>query len=249
MNIYRSTFPKLLPFFILLALVLGCKSLTSTEAEPAGSTTTGPATQTKGAAPDIAGTYDISGTNEEGGGAYRGTLVVTDRGDVYQFTWDTAGKKYDGVGVQTGNDLGVAFAEGDSGEGCGVVLYEIGADGTLDGKAGYWGNNNSETETAIRKSGTGLEGDYSVTGKNTDGKPYAGTLAVKKSGAGYSFAWEAGSSLRGFGIHQGESVAVGIGGNKCGFVSYQVKPDGTLQGKWGGYGSTSVGTETAIPRK
>src|SRR5690348_12161623 len=127
---------------ILIAAVLGCSQLKRDE-----STTTGNVTNTTAAAPaassskDISGTYDITGMNENGAGAYKGTLVVTNRGDVHQFSWDTAGKKYDGVGVQTGDNVGVAFAEGNNGKGCGVVLYTIGADGSLDGKAGYWGNN------------------------------------------------------------------------------------------------------------
>lgn len=194
---------------------------------------------------DVSGTYDISGTNENGAGAYKGTLAVTNRGDVHQFSWDTAGKKYDGVGVRTGDRIGVAFAEGNDGKGCGVVLYKIGADGSLDGKAGYWGNNTSETETAKRTKGTDLEGEYDVKGTNTTGQAYTGKLAVNKSGAGYTFSWDAGSSFEGFGIRGGDSVAVGFGGSKCGFVGYDVQPDGTLDGKWGGYGSKSVGTEVA----
>ena len=242
-----STFSRLLPFLALLVVALGCgqddKSETSTTG--ANSSTTTASTPASTSTADIVGTYDISGTNENGAGAYKGTLEVKSRGDVYQLSWNTAGKTYDGVGVRTGNNLGVAFAEGENGEGCGVVLYKVGADGSLDGKAGYWGNNSSESETATRNSGTGLEGDYSIKGKNTQGKPYEGTLGVKKSGAGYAFTWQAPSTLSGFGIQHGQSVAVGIGGKKCGFVSYEVKSDGTLDGKWGGYGSTSVGTEVA----
>ena len=49
-------------------------------------------------------------------------------------------------------------------------------------------------------------------------------------------------------IKQGNFVAVGLGDKKCGFVSYEVAVDGTMNGKWGGYGSTDVGTETAKKR-
>jgi len=231
---------------ILISAALGCSQFKSPDSGTAGnSTTTTTASPSAPVAQNISGTYDITGMNENGAGAYKGTLQVTDRGEVHQFSWDTAGKKYDGVGVQSGDGVGVAFAEGENGKGCGVVLYKIGADGTLDGKAGYWGTNTSETETAKRTKGTDLEGDYDVTGTNTGGQNYEGKLLVKKVGAGYTFSWNAGSPLEGFGIRQGDTVAVGIGGNKCGFVSYAKKPDGTLEGKWGGYGSQSVGTETA----
>jgi hypothetical protein len=235
-----------MPFVILLIVALGCNK---TESEvPAANTSTTSTSAPTSTSRDISGTYDITGTNENGAGNYKGTLVVTSRGDVYQFSWDTAGKKYDGVGVQTGNQIGVAFAEGSDGKGCGVVLYKIGSDGTLDGKAGYWGNNESESETAKRTRGTDLEGDYEVSGTNIQGEAYKGTLAVSKAGAGYTFSWKAGVSLEGFGVRTADTVAVGIGGNKCGFVAYEQKSDGTLEGKWGGYGSRSVGTETAKKR-
>lgn len=235
-----------LPFVVLLIIALGCNQRASEDPVTNSSVTANSGSTTSGSTQrDISGAYEITGTNENGAGNYKGTLAVTSRGDVYQFSWDTAGKKYDGVGVQTGNRIGVAFAEGSDGKGCGVVLYKIGADGTLDGKAGYWGNNASESETAKRTKGTDLDGEYDVSGTNTDGKPYMGTLAVAKAGAGYTFSWKAGASLEGFGVRTGDSVAVGIGGNKCGFVAYEQKPDGTLEGKWGGYGSRAVGTETA----
>jgi hypothetical protein len=240
------SFSRLLPFFILLAVVLGCgdDKDTTTTGNTATTTTTSSPTSSSGSN-DIAGNYDVTGTNEGGGGAYKGSLVVTNRGDVYQFSWDSGGKKYDGVGVRNGNAVGVAFAEGEDGTGCGVVLYKIGSDGTLDGKAGYWGNNSSESETATRTKGSDLEGEYDVKGKNTQGKDYMGTLSVGKAGAGYTFRWQAPGTLDGFGIRGGNNVAVGIGGTKCGFVGYEIKSDGTLDGKWGGYGSRSVGTETA----
>ncbi len=224
----------------LTVLGLGCNQLKGTDAVPTEKPNPQPA-----AAEKLGGEYDVTGMNENGAGAYRGTLTVAERGDVYQFSWDTAGKKYDGVGVRTDDSVGVAFAEGNSGEGCGVVLYKIAANGKLDGKAGYWGNDSSETETATQTKGNGLEGDYEVSGTNTAGQKYEGKLAVKKSGEGYTFSWNAGSTFEGFGVRQGDMVAVGIGGTKCGFVSYEVKPGGTLDGKWGGYGSKAVGTETA----
>src|SRR5687767_11029434 len=120
---------------LLLVIGLGCNQSGSGDSATTGNSTTSstPAAATSSA--DLTGTYDITGTNENGGGAYKGTLVVTNRGDVYQFSWDTAGKKYDGVGVQTANSVASAFAEGNSGEGCGVVLYKMAPDGTLDGKA------------------------------------------------------------------------------------------------------------------
>lgn len=194
---------------------------------------------------DISGNYAATGTNEGGKGNYAADLVVTDRDDVYQFSWDSKGTKYDGVGVQTDNKVAVSYTTGTDGKGCGVVLYKINSDGSLDGKAGYWGTNSEETESAKRTSGSDLAGEYDVEGKNTAGESYKSKLSVKQTGEGYTFDWTGATPLKGFGIKQGDTVSVGFGGAKCSFVAYEVKSDGTLEGKWGGAGSTSFGTETA----
>lgn len=194
---------------------------------------------------DIAGIYTATGTNVDGAGNYTADLNVTKRDDVYQFSWASAGRSYDGVGVQTGNTVAVAFTEGADGKGCGVVLYDIASNGDLDGKAGYWGVNEAETEKAKRTSGTDLAGKYDVTGTNSGGGDYKGTLGVKKDGDGYEFEWNTGAVAKGFGIRQGNTASIGIGGQQCGFVSYEVKPDGTLEGKWGGQGTKKFGTEVA----
>ncbi|MBX7060596.1 MAG: hypothetical protein K1X52_02980 [Pyrinomonadaceae bacterium] len=193
----------------------------------------------------IAGDYTVTGSNVDGQGRYEGSLTITPRDDVYQFSWLSGGKSSDGVGVMTGNKVAVAFTEGTDGKGCGVVLYKILPNGDLDGKAGYWGVNTSEGETGKRTKGTDLDGEYAISGKNTDGQSYDGTLKVAKDGDGYSFQWNTGSVLKGFGIRQGDTVSVGIGGPQCSFVSYEIKADGTLEGKWGGQTSKSFGTEVA----
>jgi hypothetical protein len=191
--------------------------------------------------PDIAGKYNITGTNPNGG-AYRGTLEVIARGDVYQFRWN-AGSQYDGVGVQNDNIIAVAYTTGTDGKGCGVVDYDIQGDGTLAGKWGYWGTNEAGTETAARTSGSDLVGEYDATGKNPDGKQYKATLTVEPAGNLYHFVWSNNSD--GVGIKRGNNVAVGIGGARCGFVTYQFQSDGSLDGIWGGGGSDKTGTEKA----
>jgi hypothetical protein len=245
---YNSIFVVIFVFAALLVVGIACNqsstsipSAANTSSTNTGSNTT--AKSTPVAPKDIAGSYDITGTNEGGGGNYKGTLDVKSHEDVYQFTWN-AGKSYDGVGVMTDNNVAVSFMEGANGDGCGVVLYKIGADGSLDGKAGYWGVNQAESEKATRTSGTGLEGEYDVTGTDTKGKDYKSKLAVKSAGAGFTFSWNDGK-LNGFGIKEGDKVAVGFGKKECGFVSYDVASDGSMNGKWGSVGSTTVGSETA----
>lgn len=233
----------------LLAIFgLACGA-TDTSTNPTSTTSNTSSTSDNSAKPvqskDIAGSYSATGSNVDGAGNYTADLNVTKRDQVYQFSWASAGKTYDGVGVQTGNTVAVAFTEGADGKGCGVVLYSIAANGDLDGKAGYWGVNEAELEKAKRTSGTDLAGKYDVSGTNSGGKDYKGTLDVKKDGDGYAFEWNTGSVAKGFGIRQGDTASIGIGGQQCGFVSYEVKPDGTLEGKWGGQGTKKFGTEVA----
>ena len=236
-------------FGLLLMCTVACKfgssSSTISNNNTANSTSTDgkrSGTTTSQAEPtNIVGKYNITGTNPNGA-VYKGTLEVLSRGDVYQFRWN-AGAQYDGVGVQNSNVVAVAFANGSNGQGCGVVDYSIKSGGELDGKWGYWGTDESGTERATRKSGSGLEGDYDGAGKNPNGKEYKVSISVQPAGNLYHFAWS--NNTEGLGIKQGDNVAVGIGGTRCGFVAYEIGSDGTLEGIWGGYGSDKTGTERA----
>ena len=234
-----------LAFTLVLACLIGCKSgRTSTGSSPGNvdaPKNTGSASTTTPPTPDIAAKYNVSGNNPSGT-VYKGTLDVIKRGDVYQFRWN-AGEQYDGVGVANGNIVAVAFASGANGKGCGVIDYAIESDGTLDGKWGYWGVNEAGSERATRTSGSGLVGKYEATGKNPDGKEYKATLTVEPAVNLYRFLWS--NNTEGLGIKRGDNVAVGIGGSRCGFVTYEIQSDGTLDGIWGGYGTEKTGTEKA----
>jgi hypothetical protein len=248
----RSRAQSALAFVFLAALVIGCKSSgtstlsTSSKTDPprnansGTNSTTPPISSAPAAPPDIAGNYNVVGSNPDGG-RYRGTLEIIPHGSVYQFRWN-AGTQYDGVGVFNGNVVAVAFASGANGKGCGVVDYEIASDGALDGKWGYWGTDEAGTEKATRTGGSGLAGEYEATGKNPNGKEYKANLTVEPAGNLYRFVWS--NNTDGVGIKQGTNIAVGIGGARCGFVAYEIRPDG-LEGIWGGYGTDKTGTEKA----
>ena len=229
----------LLAGVLLFACVLGCKKGGVKSANEGNANKSAPEKPLA----DIAGEYSVTGTNTNGT-QYSGELEVIAHGSVYEFRW-SAGKEYGGVGVQNANVVAVAFASGSSGKGCGAVSYQMEADGTLNGKWGYWGVDESGTETAERTSGTGLSGNYNVTGTNPHGTNYKGTLEVSPEGGGYAFNWSNGS--KGFGLKQGETVSVGIGGSRCGFMFYQIKSKG-LEGVWGVYGSEKTGTERAMKK-
>jgi hypothetical protein len=233
---------------LLISFAVACKlgSSPSTSSEKtgsaSGSSTANAATAGTAPAANIAGKYNITGTNPNGA-PYKGTLEIIAHGDVYQFRWN-AGAQYDGVGILNGNVVAVAFASGEKGEGCGVVDYMIRGDGALDGKWGYWGVNESGTERATRSSGSGLEGEYDATGRNPNGKEYKVRITVRPAGELYKFVWS--NNTDGIGIKRGANVAVGIGGERCGFVAYEIRSDGTLDGVWGGSGAETTGTEKAI---
>lgn len=244
----RSESGSLIGLALLVICVLGCSSSSSKTANTvsAGNANSGQptvaATGTSASTPDIAGNYAVTGTNEDGS-PYKGDLEIIKRGDVYQFRWN-AGKQYDGVGVENGKIVAVAFTEGSDGKGCGVVSYQLIADGVLDGRWGYWGTNESGTERATPVGGSGLSSNYDTTGKNPDGTSYKGKLSIASAGRGYKFVWSNDSS--GFGVKQGNALTVGIGGSRCAFVAYEIKTDGMLDGVWGGYGSNKTGTEKAV---
>ena len=196
----------------------------------------------KDSSTNFEGRYNVLGTNPNGD-RYSGTLEVIAHGGVYQFRWN-AGTQYDGIGVKNGRLVAVAFTNGSVGTGCGVINYNILNDGTLDGVWGNWGTDGSGTERAKHVAGRGVEGQYAATGTNPNGTPYQVNISVAAAGSGYRFVWS--NNTEGFGIRRGNNLAVGFGGERCGFVAYELMPDGSLDGVWGGSGSQQTGTEKAI---
>ena len=98
----------------------------------------------------FSGSYNVTGTNP-GVGAYKGTLSISARGDVYDVYWSIAGTSYGGVGVANGDTLSVAYTGADK-TWFGVATYRQRPDGTLDGKwAVAGGSTKLGTETAVRK--------------------------------------------------------------------------------------------------
>jgi hypothetical protein len=192
---------------------------------------------------DIAGDYDIVGTNQNGS-PYHGKLTIKSQGEVFQFHWMTGPIEYDGVGVALDRTIGVAFALGRDGKGCSVAHYKSTREG-LSGRWGEWGVNRSGTETATRSDGAGIEGLYDVAGTMPSGKDYRGTMKVAADGAGFSFVWDDAEALQGFGLRLDDYVSVGIGTKTCGFVSYRVRPNGLLEGQWASFKTHAVGTEVA----
>ncbi len=97
-----------------------------------------------------------------------------------------------------------------------------------------------------------LAGTYSVNGTGADGKAYQGEVAITKRDAVYQMSWKVGSeTYDGIAVESGKTLAAayttGTDGKGCGAVIYKINPDGSIEGKWGEWGSNSVGTERAVP--
>src|SRR5947207_14882740 len=97
-------------FVLLIACVIGCKSTstssTSTKTDSPKNTNSSTSSTTSNDSspakpPEIAGKYNVVGSNPDGG-SYKGTLEVIPHGDVYQLRGN-AGPQYDGAGLTTRN--------------------------------------------------------------------------------------------------------------------------------------------------
>jgi hypothetical protein len=191
-------------------------------------------------ASDIAGTYNVTGTNQDGS-AYEGSLVITTRGSVFQFSWAT-GNDYEGVGIVDGNTVAVGWG----GPECGAALYRMANDGSLVGQWALYENEAAGAETARRLTDSGEPaGSYSVSGTNPDGTTYSGSLEIEAAGDAHRLAWEAGGTSVGQGIVMENMLGSSYGGDACGVAVYNVNGN-TLDGQWTTYGSEFVGTERAV---
>lgn len=194
---------------------------------------------------EISGVFKVSGTAANETEPYSGVLTVAPSGDVYEFRWQLDRGNRVGTGVQLGDVTAVSYAATGGGKGCGVTVYRIASDGSMEGRVALWGEGKFGTEKATRLEGDNFPGKYEVSGSSIDGKNYSGDLVIKKDGGGYDFEWKTDRPLIGFGIWKGSYAAVSFGGRQCSFALYDVSSNGSLDGNWGGQTSVTFGKETA----
>ncbi len=236
----RFTYLLLLSLFISLTFSCGGGAEIKSENKPTVKT---PAPTL--AEREISGVFNVAGADVTGNDPYIGILNVAPQGDAYSYRWTTTRGSHNGVGVQIGESTAASYANPGGGQGCGVVLYKIASDGSLDGRTAMWGEYKYGTEKAIRVEGTGFVGKYNVTGTAIDGKSYIGTLKITKDGGGYDFEWQTGKAQVGFGTWKGSVAAASFGGHQCSFTLYAIQGNGNMEGTWGGQKSVTFGTETA----
>jgi len=96
---------------------------------------------------DIAGVYQLKGSNPGGAGEYRGEVAVMQTGDVYQVGWTIAGTQYVGTGVLRGQTLSVIYQL--QGQQAGIAVYEVQPNGDLEGVWTLLGGQVLGTETWV----------------------------------------------------------------------------------------------------
>lgn len=201
---------------------------------------------------EISGVFNVSGTAANDTEPYNGVLTVAPSGDVYEFRWQVNRGSRVGTGVQLGNVVAVSYAATGGGKGCGVMVYRIASDGSMEGRVARWGEGKFGTIKATLSEGQGFVGKYSIIGRTADNVGFGGRMTIKKDGSGYDFEWvqnfersENDKIIVGFGIWKGSYAAVSFGGRQCSFALYDITSNGSLEGNWGGQKSVTFGKETA----
>jgi CHAT domain-containing protein len=93
----------------------------------------------------IEGDYQVTGTNPNEAGQYKGILNIRKKGDTYQLTW-TVGTSYRGVGIRSGDWLVVSW--GQSGQ-FGVIDYAISGD-KASGRSALFNQSSLSVENLVR---------------------------------------------------------------------------------------------------
>jgi hypothetical protein len=187
------------------------------------------------------GNWKISAAKAPNGSTYTGSVAISKIRDVHQLSWKTTGGNYTGVGIAKGNTLYAGYGINID---YGVVVYDLKADGSLDGT---WTTNKSGGMTGTEKvaGGKALNGTYGITGTNAgSNSAYKGNLSIKKVGTVYHLTWAVGStSYNGVGILDGNTLVVGWGfGNAFGVVKYATNGN-AAKGIWAMGGGNATGTE------
>lgn len=187
------------------------------------------------------GSWKISNAKAPNGSTYKGSVEITKLRSVHLLSWQTTGGNYSGVGIAKGSAIYAGYGINID---YGVVVYELKADGSLDG---IWSTNKSAGMTGTEKvlGGKALNGTYEIVGTNAgNNSSYKGTLSIKKTGTVYSLTWKVGNTAyNGVGILDGNTLAVGWGfGNAFGVVGYHINGN-TAKGIWTMGGGNSTGVE------
>ena len=195
----------------------------------------------------FSGVWKIGEAATLSGVPYEGTVVITPSGPRYKVVWTLTSSTGSGIALPLGNKLCVAYSQEDFG----VVLYKIGADGTLKGRwAGstFSANDRDGLENARGGVPGKIEGTYDVKGLNPDGTTsYQGKLTITKTGQTYQLGWDvAGRAIKGVGIKVDDALFVAWGDKELfGVVGYSFEAS-QAKGVWTLGGQSGIGVENLI---
>jgi hypothetical protein len=175
---------------------------------------------------------------------YDGTVEITSAGSRYKVKWNLAANVVNGLALPLGNKLCVAYGASDFS----VILYEIGADGSLKGRWGYSSFSANERDGLENVTGGTpgkIEGVHPVKGLNPDGTSYQGTVTITKTDQTYQLQWEIlGRIIKGVGIKVDNALfAASVYEGHFGVVSYAFEGS-RAKGVWTTGGESKLGTET-----
>ena len=132
----------------LACSLCACKKLQELREGPGGPLPFGEGGKAPAGAAGVEGEYTGYGTTPHGG-SYQCDVTVTRTGDAYGVMWYFDGKPaYEGAGILKGNTLVVGYA---APQGYGVVVYEVKADGSLEGTWAAKGSSTVGTESLKKK--------------------------------------------------------------------------------------------------
>jgi len=175
------------------------------------------------------GTWTITEAATIEGQPYQGAVEIARQGEAFHVQWETEAGSYPGIGLLRGSHLFVGWGN----ETAGVVIYQIGDDGTLEGQWTNFVANGIGTEQAQRTGDGSLEGTYQLTGRNADGTEYTGSLDIRRTGEVFHLAWggKAGTAT-GVGIQIDKLLVVGYGVGGSGVIDWEFTEKNTATGRW-----------------
>jgi hypothetical protein len=205
---------------------------------------TGTETATADTAPEegsIEGDWTVEGTNTAGK-PFTATMSIEKDGSTYKFTRKEGKATLNGRGLKSGNVLAVTFGDKE----CAVINYDVIPDGSL---SALWAKVNSKA-IGLEDASVSIEGEYTASGTNPDGKTYKMNLTVDADGPVYNFTWKGTkSSDKGVAVRQTNTVASSLGGTKCNLFSFKRYSNGFMYGWWASQGSDKLGIEFATPKE
>jgi hypothetical protein len=96
---------------------------------------------------DPTGSYDITGTNPNGGSGYSGSVTVERTGQTYRVVWVVGSERYEGTAIGDSRFLAVSYRSANQ---SGLALYGAKGD-EWDGVWTYSGSRQIGTEHWTRK--------------------------------------------------------------------------------------------------